>query len=70
MHGKIDHVGYIMDLLEPSSNGGQCEYLDELTPIGVRTVRIQYLARGPCVNQSLGGRKMGELIMQIGHKVT
>lgn len=72
MRGKIDHVGYIMGLprARASSNGGQSEYLDELTPIGVRTVRIQYLARGPWCEPVERRRKMGELIMQIGHKVT
>jgi len=40
-------------------------YLDELTPIGIRTVRIQYLVRG----QAEAGEKMGELIMQIARRV-
>lgn len=54
-----------------SSNGGQCEYLDELTPIGVRTVRIPVSsACGSVCEPTVLRRKMGELIMQIGHNVT
>jgi len=68
MRGNIVHVGYITGLLSRARASvitGSPEYLDELTPIGVRTVRIQYLVRGQARSRGKEKKKMGKLIMQI-----